>query len=340
MTVYRAILTSAWQVLRRRPWVWALGFFTAILIDNGGEYQLFLNSFDKVTDPQSNWWWPVATQSSAGGAASPVAVVFWVALGGLALWLMVSCLGALIVAADNISQGRAEDRAGCWRAAQRNFWKTLGLVIIGKGLTTILLMAAVLPLVLLVISGGGSATVATVAAITFILFVPLTLAISFATRYGIAYGLLHDQPFGHALFNGWKLFTRNWLISLEMAFLLFAISLGVGLLLLILSVVILTFLFAANTALATVQLPALLGDGGYVVLLALSVILIVPLVAIIGAGLGALQTSAWTILFRRLTNEGAVPKIVRWFRRTKGESAASVEAAFGTRRTQRGSRRR
>lgn len=331
MTVYRAILSSAWQVLRRRPWIWALGFFTAILIDNGGEYQLFLNAFDKVTDPQSNWWWPVAT-STSGASANPATVAVWVILGGLALWLSISSLAALIVASDDLSQGRGEDRGKCWRAAQQNFWKTLGLVLVGKGLTTILLMAAVLPLVLLVVSGGQNATVATVAVITFIVFVPLTLAISFATRYGIAYGVLHNLPFGHALFSGWKLFSRNWLISLEMAFLLFAISLGVGLLLLVLMVVILTFLFAANAALATVQLPALLGDGGFIVLLILSAVLIVPLVAIIGAGLGALQTSAWTILFRRLTTEGALPKIIRWFRSTKAGSVGSVVARSARRR--------
>jgi hypothetical protein len=212
----------------------------AALLGNGGEYQLFVNAFDRLSNPTTNWWWPgdwagAASANGSSDAAIATAVIF-IVLAAL-LWLAVRSLSAIFSASSQLLNGKPATLRSSWSSTGGHFWSVLSLIIIGKGLTVILLMAAVAPLVLALAAGSGHVAVLVAGLVSFIIFVPISVVIGFATKYAIAYVVLGGQTFGHALVNGWKLFWKNWLLSLEVALILFAIGLGVSVALVVLGMV-------------------------------------------------------------------------------------------------------
>ena len=337
MILYRDILSAAWRVVWRRPWIWLLGFFSVLLINNG-EHQLFINAFDRLANPIQNWWWPGtwsnADNISEGGVGVFIAtLVIFIILAAI-LWLAIRSLAALFFASDNVLANRPVDLRSSWTNTRGHFWSVLGLIIIGKGLTVVLLMVAVAPLVLALGVGSNQVTVIIAGLLSFIIFVPLAIIISFATKYGIAYTVLEQQPLGHALINGWKLFWKNWLVSLEIALILFAIGLAVSIGLVIVSMVILIIIISMNTALGTVGVPVLMGVTGFVLLRLLASLVALPLILVIGAMLAVFQTAAWTLVFRHVTTRGLIPKLVRLLRpiysKIRPNQRAAVIPAFAS----------
>lgn len=308
-------------MLWRRPWIWLLGLLAAML-GNTGEYQLLLSAFDRLSNPTQNWWWPTAwraTYIASSGDWWIVALVV-ILLFILLLWLAVTATGGLFFASSSLVKSEKVNLGLAWQRGQKYFWPVLGLLIIGKGLIIILLMIAVMPLFLVAAIGSSNILVTLCGLLSFIVFVPLSIIISFATKYGVAYAVLKQQPLGHALFNGWKLFWKNWLVSIEVAIILFAISLVLSLALVIVSIVGLVVVLSLNTVLGTMGVPALMGMGGFLVLRVIASLIALPFVLFITAALGVFQVAVWTILFHRLTNEGVIPKLLRLFKKSPASS--------------------
>ncbi len=332
MLSYRDTLAAAWRVAWRRPWLWLLGLFAATM-GNTGEYQMFISAFDRLGNPGQAWWWPMAWNPVAGnaGAGALVAtlVVFIVLLA--VLWLSVRSTNALYVASDDLLASRQSSLRQAWSQSAGRFWATLGLTLIGKILTGFLLLVAVAPLVLAIGTGSGKAAVIIGAIASFVIFVPLSIVISFATKYGIAYAVLERRPFGHALADGWALFWRNWLVSLEVALVLFAIGAAVSVGLAVASIVVLTVIVSLNTVLGTVGLPVLTGEVGFLVLRMLSSLILLPVVLVAGGILSVFQTASWTAVFRYTSSQRAVPKLLRMLAR-RAPAPASVAPVAPARR--------
>jgi hypothetical protein len=142
--------------------------------------------------------------------------------------------------------------------------------------------------------------------IAFIIFIPVALALSFIAKYAIAYIVIKGHGFMEAVKAGWQLFIKNWLVSVEMAFILFFINFFVGLLL-VLTILTLTIplLFLA---LAAYKLTSLAGLW-IVAVLALTMLLAIIILG--GAMLATFQISSWTGLFIELTGKGGISKIIR-----------------------------
>ena len=51
MTLYRDIIKEAWQITWRRRFLWFFGLF-AVLLGNGGEYEILFQNFDAISDQQ------------------------------------------------------------------------------------------------------------------------------------------------------------------------------------------------------------------------------------------------------------------------------------------------
>jgi hypothetical protein len=143
--------------------------------------------------------------------------------------------------------------------------------------------------------------------ITFIIFIPIAFIISFLAKYALSYVVLKKERLWSSLEKGWQLFIRNWLISLEMAFLIFAITILVGLALFVVAFIIsVPFLVLMSFAIA-IHSTALFWFF-------ITLLIICELVALIlvFALVGAFQWSCWVMLFNRLTNKGAVARLQRW----------------------------
>ncbi len=142
--------------------------------------------------------------------------------------------------------------------------------------------------------------------ILFVLFVSTAIAFSFIIKYAIAYIVLKKNDFFSALKNGWKLFKENWLISIELAFLLFFIDFIVNLLIiLVVAIVIVPFIFMG------IFLGTLGSIFGFWFLMLISLILFLLIVAFSRSIITAFQIVSWTDLFVILTTQGGVSKLIR-----------------------------
>jgi len=340
MLSYRDTLAAAWRVTWRRPWLWLLGLFVAAM-GNTGEYQLFINAFDRLNNPGQAWWWPTAWNPLAAGADASTLIFTLIVLVILLaiLWISVRSNNALYSASDNLLAGRKSSLSEAWAQSAGRFWATLGLVLIGKILTGVLLLMAVAPLVLAIGMGSSQAAVIIGGVVSFVIFVPLCIIISFATKYGVAYAVLERRPFGHALADGWMLFWRNWLVSLEVALILFAIGAALSVGLVVAHIIVLTVVVALNTVLGTVGLPVLMGDVGFLILRLLSSLILLPIILLAGSMLAVFQTAAWTAVFRYTSSQRAIPKLLRLLAR-RAPAPALVAPVAPNRRRSTVSRRR
>lgn len=125
-------------------------------------------------------------------------------------------------------------------------------------------------------------------------------------KYAIAYVIIYKSKTGQALKQSWRLFKGNWLISLEMAVMLFFINLLVGLavVLAILALAV-PFLF-----LGLIFYYALAAVGSWLIV-ALAFTSFLLIVVVVGAALAVFQIASWISLFMELDKNRGVSKLAR-----------------------------
>lgn len=313
-SLYRQILLKSWQITKKFAYLWPLGLLAAFL-GNGGEYQiLFKESGVIANQPNilSSWKenivWFVSNFDVKG-----VKIIFFlliivvtVALLLFFLWLIVSSFGGLIKGAALAKNGEKSKYGQLLMAGSKNVKPLLGLVVLAKIIVYGFLVLILGPLMLTVF-GHNSTVNLLIVIVSFLIFVPLSIIVSLVTKYAAAYVMLSGFKFWDSFKMGWRLFYANWLISLEMAFILFIINILVGLAYIIVSTLIFApfFLFAFMNLLKSPQT--------FDLLIYICVTLLLAISAFVGAWLATFQISSWTFLFLRL-NEGdkVYSKIVRW----------------------------
>ena len=314
-SLYRQILNKAWLVTKKYPHLWLLGFFAAFL-GNGGEYQVLIKQVRQVKlQPET-----IYNLQAWLGSASPnldislgrslllgLFIMVMLGLAALLIWLVVSSMAGLILGSAQASRDEKNSFSQLLREGRKNFWPVLGLQVIAKIIVYGILTLILAPLMLATFAQNNQPLNVFILTLTFLIFIPLTIVVSFVTRYASAFVVLSKQKLTLAFQNGWRLFAANWLISLEMALLLLAINLLAGLALLIVSFLLFSPFFFVGIA------SALQHPGTFWSIVAVPLIIIVLLTLALGAALATWQTASWTLLFLRLTEGGrAYSKLVRW----------------------------
>lgn len=288
----------------------------AAFLGNGGEYQVLFKQVGLVSSQSDsvltwsdnlNALLPNLNLSFANVASATVNLVIGLLILALFLSWCVASFGGLIKGAALANNNEKLTLRSLWRLGYNKFWPTLGLVIIGKVIVYGFLALVLVPLMLATFAQGQNVVNALIVIITFLIFIPLTMIVSLATKYAASYVMLESQPFWHAFKNGWLLFSANWLISLEMALVLFVINSLAGLVLIALSALFLALPFFFGVF-NTLNAPDL-----FYILMNIGIALIIAASLFIGAGLAVFQTTSWTLLYLRLTSGvRAYSKIVRW----------------------------
>lgn len=322
MFLYRNIIKESFKITWCNKYLWFFGLFAALL-GNGYEHEVFVKIFSGNTEQS---YFPglsslVETGIFSTGTFSNIGRLFieepftllMVLLVGLIImsllaflvWITIVSQVALV---NNVAEIRARKKnnfQGGISAGARHFLPVLGLNVVLKLGIGLLFALLGLPLVLS-INRSSLLTANIMYGILFIVFIPLAIAVSFVVKYAIAYIVIRGVNFFEAIKSGWQLFIKNWLVSLEMALLLFFINFSIGLILifffLILAVplLFLAFLFKQLALLA-----------GLWLIVVLAFIIFFVLLAVVGASLATFQISAWTNLFIELTGKGGVSKVVR-----------------------------
>ena len=323
MFSYRIFLKQAWNITRKYRHLWFFGIF-ASLTAIGGEYQLISQGFtaqpgghflDNGIFILYNLFNPTF-YSSLGQLVTTNPAAFWSLISVIALavllvlvmiYLAITSQAALVEQSARLilSKKKTENLSinegiGFGR---RHLWPVLSLNIANSLIISLCLLIISLPLAFLLIT--DSSAISLTYSILFILFVPIALAIALIMKYAIASQVLEDRSFIASIEKAWKMFHKNWLVSLEMAIMLFLINFIVGILTLIV-----VSLFFVPLLLLSLQLYA-------PILMALSLILIIAIMIIAASILNTFQISAWTSLYLHLQQKRGISKLERLFKRNK-----------------------
>src|SRR3989338_1932126 len=324
--LYRDVIARSWKMLWQHPWLWIFGLF-AVFAAGTGEYASLLASFNKnirnvgiviglklsIYNNEINLLWESLNQF----LAQPVVInVILLSVGAaitlLGVWIITVSQIGLVKAAGNLGMGEPADFAMSFRAGVKHFWSVLWLNILLKFLVYLLLVVATLPFLISYLSRPNENWgFDWLFIIGFLVFIPLTMILTFVIKYAIAYIVLRKNSWWQALENGISLFLRNCLISLEMAAEMFIIYLAFGMVVYILLPE--TFLLTLSDLFSGVNLLVLTRLLPWLLLILLA-----------GAGYGAFQYLAWVLLFERLDVGTATSKLIR----LTGEVPAYVEHWF------------
>ncbi|MBI4426028.1 MAG: hypothetical protein HY567_00460 [Candidatus Kerfeldbacteria bacterium] len=297
------VLGKAWSATWTHKSLWFFGLFAAIL-SFGEEYDILIRNGDildgiprrleqfKVAAEQgifAGFTDSLKTFFQVNPAGSLNIIATW-AIAVLALaWLVIVAQGALIEGARRHEEGKSLNVLGGFDVGMSNFWPIFLVNVIAKVVVYGALLVVIAPLALVFFKTGSIAAALSIMLWTFIVLFPLIVIIAFVTKFANAYIVIKQYPVRQAIAAGWTLFTRHWLVTIELALLLIAVN-------------FVTVYVTVSTLINAFDFPNL-ATGEY---LAFFVIL-----GFIFAWLTTFQFMAWTFLFLRLEADEAPSKLKR-----------------------------
>jgi hypothetical protein len=140
----------------------------------------------------------------------------------------------------------------------------------------------------------------------FVVLFPAAIITAFVIRYMSCYLIVYGYSMKESITAGWRLFTKNWLVSAEMSLMLFLVNIFGSLL------VIFIILAVANPLwFLGILFNQYIFKGGFYVILALSYIVYFGLFAWGASLLSVFNINSWTSLFLQLDKVGGASKISR-----------------------------
>lgn len=324
MFSYRTILKQAWAVTWKHKYLWLLGLFASLVAGGGSwEYQIITQNLGQ--NPIEGSYFRLGSILTVSdivknfclGLISLFHQDFWTVLNALTIllitlillaafiWLAVTSQAALVGSLKKIftSKKKLDNLSirDSLSEGYRHFWPVLSLNIVMKALIYLVVFIVGLPLLFMAIS--NSVVLFVIYILIFIIFIPIAMSLSLLIKYAIAYKVIDNRTFVASLEKGAKLFCDNWLVSLEMAVILFLINF--------------VFSGAALIILSLFLLPLFLIGLMFNLfwLIILTLLSAIAVVVIFGSVLTTFQTASWTNLFLNLRENGGLAKLERLFRR-------------------------
>jgi hypothetical protein len=235
MPTYRQILKTAWQIAKNNPVLWLFGFFVSV-ISGGGEIEILIRSVDLGST--SGVASALITGFIQGGALRGeiladlpkllitrpffifmmllmFLVAFWIIIFGV--WLVVVSQSALIKGVIDFVKNKKPSWRNGWHFGKEKFWPVLGLNAIEKAIVWV-------SFTVLGFMGYQQAVIFELPfIITFWILVPVIVIVAFIVKYAICGVILKNYNFKDAVRSALDLFYKNWLVSLEVALLMFVI---------------------------------------------------------------------------------------------------------------------
>jgi hypothetical protein len=323
MSLYRNLLAQAWKNTWEHKYLWFFGLFAA-LVGASEELNLLFSGSDNtvisgfistvkgfwatgVFSPRgiSNLGKILVTDSYDLLIALTILAIFFLLLCFL-IWFAIVCQVSLVNNYARIIGKKNHSFADGLDVGVKKFWPVFGFNVILKVIIWTIYLLLALPIILLY--DKVSSWQLFIFITTYLVFIPLSIIVAFIIKYATAYVVVKGEKFADALQLSWELFLKNWLISIEMAFILFGISFVVTFgLFLALATIAIPYLFLVAL------LPTLATFLNVGLLLFCGLIFALLIIMVVGSWLSAFTIAAWTGLFLELISRGGVSKIVRIF---------------------------
>lgn len=309
---YRQALIHSWQLVWRNKTLWILGICAMVLGQWGlgdfiGQMNLFVEEGFSLPPGIDKTMSVLAAFNFDSITAGFLSLWFFILVAlfiGAVIFVAVVSRGALIASASEWYYDRKHlPLKIAWREGVRNFGPLFTLVLINKLLQTTFVLAFVNFLVMAI--AWNSMLFNFLAVVVFWLAFFFILILEAVTIYSSCYLVLERVWIGKAIKQGWNLFKHHVMVSLEL-----------GVLLALLSLVLFVFLSVSSIAVLIpfLALWLIAGFSGWYVLITVGLILataLFVLIAIVAGGIfSAFNTSAWVYLFMKMHHEGIFSRVV------------------------------
>ncbi len=328
MLSYRSILKQAWKISWKNKYLWFFGFF-ASFISFTAEFKVISHSISLETGLKtinnikmflntgifSRGSWQNIADLFRSDPKSIILLIFIflivLAITLFFVWLATVSQIGIINSVNKIMKGSREKlsiKTGL-KVGNKKFWPVFGLnLIISIIINTIYLLISLM-FILVVLKNQAFSTF--LYGLIFIIFIPISLFLSFVFKYAIAYSVIENKKFCNAIKQGWRLFFKNWLISVEVAIILFFVNLIAIILLSTISFIGFFLLFGIALSSIIMTSSAFL----FWLIIILGVLLILAIIILGGSLLNVFQISSWTDLFVQLRDKNGVSKLERTFQK-------------------------
>lgn len=324
MFLHREVLKQSWRIVWRNKYLWFFGFFAVFFSGHSGleivtrglgletralplvDTKLLAETGIFKVESFSNVFNLLMKEPFSMMMVLLVLLLLLVIIL-FVIWLSNVSQAAIVNNTAYISENKETNFQDGVTAGIRNFWPVLTLNLFKK--ITIVIIFALMTLPLVLSEGAMNMVPANIAfSILFVFFVPVIVTLAFVINFAISFVVIKGEKLNNAIKQAIKLFSRNWLVSIEMGFLIYLVSLiatfaAILLMLLLVTPFLLLIYFAIN-----IQSVALFG-----VILALAFLVFTFVVIFFGSILSGFQNSASALFFMKLISSGGTSKIVRVF---------------------------
>jgi len=316
VSLYRNVIKQALFITRKYFYLWILGFLAAFL-GNGGELEFILTQFNKLSEGTIGIKEGLISSFGTGGSNiirlisnlfdqssnNLLMIILFGVIIFAFIWLAVSAQGAIIRA---IAVAGGMDRAnlsGHFLKGSSSFFSLLAIILATRLGAFFIIAVLGIPIGALLLYFvdpyiAGALTL-------FIIGVPFLVIASLISKYAIAYHMLDRKPWKSSLISALQLFSDNWLISIELAVIVFAINILAGAL-----IIFFIILFSVPFVL----LGAILQNNYQntaVTIIWIGEIFAFVCLLLFGSILATFQYACWTELFLKIRKGGHLSKIMR-----------------------------
>lgn len=310
-TLYRGLVRGAWEITWHKRELWPLGLLAALLMMNGGAFEFITRACLKIAsgEPYSGavYYGQAMMSVITNGDAVSQASLFFTLVLAVALFAAIALLavaggGALLKAAA----GLAFKKKISARAALAAGMEKLGPLLLTQVVGRLTIFAGFVLAALGAYTIAGSFWGDLVAIGLFVVFSLVALVVSFLMMMTDAGLMIGNERWIEAAHNACRFLRRHWLLSLEMIGFIFLLAVAVAVLTVVgIIILIVPFLLIF---LAISSLGALTAAASVAFVYELVVLLGI---ALIGAMLAVFERAAWGLLYIRLADRGALPKLER-----------------------------
>ncbi len=310
--VYRILLKDAALLTWQQKHLWLFGFFLA-LGGQSGVYDVLLRNWNAWLDrglelASGPLTWPRIPEVGLGATTLPPGLILLslatILIAAIVIFMGVVSLGATIWTARKTARGGRAGIREAWAVGLKSFWPLLLITALTYVLLNVIFVVVAWPTVLLATRGTLGNIIIFI--LGYAIFLPLGLAVAFGSFYTSCGIVLHGHGVPDAVAHASHTLRKNIVLSLELGGALFICSI--------------VFSIATIVVAVAAAFPFLLGlaltffSGAYtaaLIFLVLAAVVFVVITVLAGSYLMAYQVVAWTLLYQKITDRGAMPKLVR-----------------------------
>lgn len=315
--LYREVLKKSWRLTWQHKQLWLFGFF-ATFLGMSGVFEVLARGLARTQNVGENFYALVElAYPGAPVAGTLVTNADRLTIGGLLVLLAIAVIFVGLLWFVSVSEGAliwsikgtgrvAPKLEKSFQGARSAGWRIAGYHVIAKLVLGLGFLLTSLPLILVSVETTWTNTI--IYFVSFLIFFPLVLIVSFLTIYTVCAAVIHNLGFYEAIVSAWSVLHKHWIISLETALLLFGVTflatilVGMAAMLLLIpfSLLLMAAVLSGSAALTAV-------------IFTIFIIILAGMALLVGSVITTFQLITWTQLFIRLEKKGGVAKVVRLF---------------------------